>query len=71
MPGKINRIIARGVKGIYKDKDIEIGIGMDHRTTFLKVNGKEEPIELIQSIHISMRVNQITTITIEKLKGPD
>ncbi len=64
--GKINRITARGVKGIYKDKLIEVHIGKSHVDTHIFVDGKE--LELVQSIHISMRVDKQTTITIEKLK---
>ncbi len=67
MAGEINRVIAKGVSGIYKDKDIEIGIGTDSADTYLKVNGKK--VELVQCIHISMRLGKMTTVIIEKLKG--
>ena len=67
MAGKINRIIARGVTGIYKDKSIEVHIGKTDVDTKIFVNGK--PLELVQSVHISMRVGKLTTMTIEKLKG--
>ena len=70
MAGKINRIIARGVTGIYKDKNIEIDIGNTAAETKVFVNGKFIPPEaLIQSIHIAIRVGKLTTVTIEKFKG--
>jgi len=64
---KVNRITAKCVKGIYKDKEVEIQIGNTHKDTIVKINGKQIP--LIQSIHIKMKFNCQTVITIEKLKN--
>ncbi len=72
MAGKINRITATGVKGIYKDKEIEVHIGSTSNDTFVFVNGKElPPSAMIQSIHISIVTGKPTRMTIEKFKGAD
>ncbi len=67
MVEKFNRITAKGVKGIYKDQSIEVRIGKTYVDTQIFIDGKK--IDLVQSIHISMRVGKVTTITIEKFKG--
>lgn len=70
MAGKINRIIARGVSGIYKDKNIEVHIGNSSNDTKVFINGKEvSPEARIQSIYLAIRVGKLTTLTIEKFKG--
>ena len=66
MAGKINRITAKGVKGIYKDKSIEVQIGKSSDDTQIFIDGTK--LELVQSIHISMRVGKPTTMTIGKFK---
>ncbi len=73
MAGKINRITATGVKGIYKDKTIEVHIGDSWGNTNVFIDGKQIKAEdgLIQSIHISIRCGKPTVMTIEKLKGSD
>ena len=72
MAGKINRITATGVKGIYKDKVIEVHIGATGNTTRVFVDGKELPPEaMIQSIHISIRCGKPKVMIIEKFKGAD
>ena len=69
MAGKINRISAKVIKGIYKDKEIEIEIGKSSDDTKVWLDGKLLPPDaLIQSIHIAMRVGKMTTVTIEKFK---
>ena len=67
MAGKTNRITAKGVKGIYKGKLIEVHIGKSSDDTQLFVDGKK--LELVQSIHISARLGKLTVMTIEMLKG--
>lgn len=47
---KINRIIAKGVSGIYKEKDIEIEIKENSEDCKIKVNGEE--IKDVFGIHI-------------------
>ena len=68
---KMNRIIAKGVSGIYKDKDIEIQIGERSKDCHIFVEGKE--ILSCFGIHIHMRSNEPTKVIIEKyalgLKG--
>ena len=61
---KKNLIIAKGVRGIYKDKDIEVEIGESSEKCRIKVNGKE--VEDIFGVHIHMRVGKLTKIIIEK-----
>ncbi len=61
-----NRITARCVAGIYKDKDMEIEIGNTIEDTKVKVNGK--PIQA-QNIWIKIRSGHRTTVTIDKFKG--
>ena len=69
MAGKINRITARGVTGIYADKVIEVHIGKSWVDTKIFVDGKElGPQALVQSIHIAIRVGKPTRMTIEKFK---
>ena len=64
---KTNIIIAKGVSGIYKDKEIEVEIGENSQTTFIKVNGKK--INSIFGVHIHMRTGEQTTLVLEKYKG--
>ena len=62
----MNRITCMGVKGIYKDQEIEIELGPTHQETNVFINGK--PVDFVQSIHISAKVGEVTTIQIEKIK---
>ena len=61
---RTNRIFAKGVSGIYKDKDIEVRIGSNYSNTELLVNGKK--VEHIQGIWIKMVVDKPTKIMIER-----
>lgn len=63
---KKNIIIAKGVKGIYKDKEIEIKIGNHSDNSDIKVNGKK--VRGIFGVHIHIRVDKETTLILEKYK---
>ena len=64
---KKNLIIAKGVSGIYKDKEIEVKIGENAHTSTIKVNGKK--INSIFGVHIHIRLGKPTTLVLEKYKG--
>ena len=69
MVNKINRITAKGVKGIYKDGFFEVHVGSNSEDTKIFINGKQ--LKSVQSIHISMKLDKPTVMTIEKLKEED
>lgn len=60
----MNRITARGVKGIYRDKNIEIEIGEHSEDCKILVNGKE--VQGIFGVHIHMRAGRRTEIIMER-----
>ena len=61
---KMNRIIAKGVSGIYKDKYIEVKIGENSENCVIKINGKK--VKGIFGVHIHLRAGKQTTIVLEK-----
>jgi hypothetical protein len=63
---KINRIIAKPTRGIYKDKQIEVEFGINSENTFVKVDGKI--LEGIQFVGVKCRVGEFTKLVIEKIK---
>ena len=63
---RMNRIIARGVSGMYKDKDIKVEIGETAEKSSVKVNGKD--VSGIFGVHIHIRIGKPTTLVLEKYK---
>lgn len=64
---KVNRIIARSVTGIFKDKNIEVKIGKTAHESSIKVNGKE--LKDVFGVHLHIRVGKPTTLVVEKYVG--
>lgn len=61
---RMNRIIAKGISGIFKDSEIEIQIGKDSFSSKILVYGKE--IKGIYGAHIHIRAGKPTQIVLEK-----
>lgn len=61
---KVNNILCEGVKGIFKDKQVELYIGPTAAESVLKVNG--EMVHNIQAVHLSIRLGKPTRLFIEK-----
>jgi len=61
---KINRIIAKPARGVWKDKNIEVEFGNSYENTVIKVNGKK--LKNVIFVGIKCRVGGLTTLVIEK-----
>lgn len=66
---KHNIVTCYGATGIFKDKEVEIGIVPSSLDCYVKVNGKE--IKGVESAHIHMRMGQQTKIVLIKKVVPN
>jgi len=63
MYNNFNRVLCKGVNGIYKDKQLEIKIGKTHADSSVKVNGTT--VKNVTACYIKIVPHKITTVTLE------
>ena len=66
---KKNLIRAFVETGKYKDQEVEVEIGKDSHSSKIRVNGK--PLNGVFGIHLHIRIEQPTTLIIEKYAGEE